>query len=95
MGDGVPMVGRPTTKAGIQTIIEGGTVQGFVGATNVQIENAYFGRARVGQPPQQIKKDAVPPCPYPGLAHFGPDDSALFFGRDAAIMQLEASACSR
>ena len=34
---------------------------------------------------------AIPPCPYKGLAFFGPEDSARFFGRDAAIDGLMAA----
>ena len=33
-----------------------------------------------------LQRDAPPaerlPCPYPGLLAFGPEDAALFFGRD-------------
>src|SRR5262249_49448146 len=31
---------------------------------------------------------AISPCPYPGLAYFGPGNAGLFFGRDAAIGRL-------
>src|SRR5262249_57297725 len=32
--------------------------------------------------------EPITPCPYPGLAYFGPGDADLFFGRDAAIARL-------
>jgi tetratricopeptide (TPR) repeat protein len=32
---------------------------------------------------------AIPPCPYKGLAFFGPADAYRLFGRDAAIGRLE------
>jgi hypothetical protein len=32
--------------------------------------------------------EPIVPCPYPGLAYFGPGDADLFFGRDAAVNRL-------
>ena len=42
-----------------------------------------------------IDEGTIPPCPYPGLAYFGPHDSALFFGRNAAIERLEVAITKR
>ena len=39
--------------------------------------------------PATAGSEAIEPCPYPGLAYFGPDDAALFFGRDVVIVRLE------
>jgi len=88
------MARRPkkTSKEGIKTDIGGGVVQGVIGAQSVVIENlSFYGSALPEQPPQDIDEGAIPPCPYPGLAYFGPQDSALFFGRDAAIARLETA----
>ena len=71
-------------------------VQGVVGAGTVRIENlTFYGSALPTQPAQKMDEGAIPPCPYPGLAYFGPQDSALFFGRDAAIARLEAAVARR
>src|SRR5271156_382656 len=40
-------------------------------------------------PPPSKQLSEIPPCPYKGLAFFGPDDAGRFFGRDAAIERLE------
>lgn len=37
----------------------------------------------------------IPPCPYPGLAYFGPSDAARFFGREQAIHALVAAVAKR
>src|SRR5262245_155249 len=77
---------------GIRTDVGGGVVQGFVGTETVRIENLnFYGSALPEQPPQDIDEGTIPPCPYPGLAYFGPHDSALFFGRNAAIERLEVA----
>jgi WD40 repeat protein len=76
---------------GIEAIIEGGIVQGVVGASSVLIENLnFYGSALPGQPPQKVDETTIPQCPYPGLAYFGPKDCGLFFGREAAITPLKA-----
>jgi formylglycine-generating enzyme required for sulfatase activity len=82
---------KRTSKEGIKTDVHGGVVQGVIGAQSVVIENLSFYGALPGQPPQDIDEGTIPPCPYPGLAYFGPQDSRLFFGRDAAIARLEAA----
>lgn len=75
--------------AEISARIEGGTVQGIVGARTVIIENLVYGAAPLpASPAETSAKAELPPCPYPGLAWFGPQDRSLFFGREAAIARL-------
>jgi WD40 repeat protein len=65
-------------------------------AQSVVIENLTFYRpSKAERPPHEVDEGEIPPCPYPGLAYFGPQDSAVFFGRDAAIGQLEAAVARR
>src|SRR6516165_3169468 len=78
--------------AKVSTTIEGGTAQGVIGAEYVYVENLnLFGGPQLpAQPPQDTDEHAaIPRCPYPGLAYFGPQDSGLFFGRKRAIARLE------
>lgn len=78
-------------EAKVRTTIEGGTTQGVVGAHTVNIENftLYAAAQLPAQPPRDTEgQAAIPPCPYPGLAYFGPQDSGLFFGRERAIARL-------
>jgi formylglycine-generating enzyme required for sulfatase activity len=74
----------------VSTTIEGGAIQGVVGAGQVVIHNLYVGAA-APPAPEAIEDGAIPPCPYPGLAYFGPQDSSIFFGREKAIAALEAA----
>src|SRR5437762_506874 len=68
-----------------------GDVTGVV-AGIVRIENLnFYGGALPGKPPEDVDDGTVPPSPYPGLAYFGPQDGALFFGRKTAIDRLEAA----
>jgi CHASE2 domain-containing sensor protein len=72
--------------------IGGGQNQGVFGAGSVVIENfAIYNRAPQEPATEGAGDTQHPPCPYPGLAYFGPNDSALFFGRDAAIERLTAA----
>jgi formylglycine-generating enzyme required for sulfatase activity len=71
--------------------IEGGAIQGIVGAGQVVIHNLHQGAAPLPAPPEVVASDTTPPCPYPGLAYFGPQDGCLFFGREKAIAALEAA----
>ena len=50
----------------------------------------FYGRASE-ELVQPAGAEPIGPCPYPGLAYFGPDDADLFFGRDAAITRLAAA----
>jgi len=79
-------------KTSIRARVQGGTIQGVVGAGTVVIENLFLpGSALPPKPPLEVEIGAIPPCPYPGLAYFGPQDSDLFFGREKAIAALEAA----
>ena|SRR5258708_15163655 len=70
------------TDGGIRLSVEGGTFQGVV-AQSVVIENlTLYGNVLQAQPPAEVDNDTTPPCPYSGLAYSGPQDSALFFGRE-------------
>ena len=68
--------------------VSGGQIQGIVGAGSVVIENLTFYSRAAEEPAQAAGAEPIAPCPYPGLAYFGPSDADLFFGRDAAIARL-------
>src|SRR5215470_3742755 len=73
----------------IETTITGGHIQGIAGAGSVVIENFTIVNRGAPEPTAaEPDAEAIPPCPYPGLAHFGPNDADFFFGRDAAIARL-------
>src|SRR5213083_2999592 len=75
------------TNPAVGVDVSGGQLQGIVGAGSVVIENlTFYGRAP--EEPVRTAAEPIGPCPYPGLAYFGPGDAALFFGRDAAITRL-------
>jgi hypothetical protein len=77
------------TNGAIETTITGGQIQGVAGAGTVHIENFTIINRAVGEPAAaDAAAGPVAPCPYPGLAYFGPEDADLFFGRDAAIAPL-------
>ena len=71
----------------IETNVTGGQIQGVAGAGTVVIENFTIYNRAVEQP-AVTGAEPIAPCPYPGLAYFGPDDADLFFGRDVAIARL-------
>jgi WD40 repeat protein len=76
----------------IEATVTGGQIQGIVGAGHVVIENLNFYSSRAVEEAGGAGADQpIPPCPYPGLAYFGPGDADLFFGRDAAIARLVAA----
>jgi WD40 repeat protein len=80
---------------GIRVTVEGGTLQGVI-AQSVVIENlTLYGNVLAAQPPADTDDGILPPCPYPGLAYFGPQDSGLFFGREAAIAGLKYAVTRR
>jgi len=56
-------------------------------AAHVHIENYYESSPPVAKT-IATGSAQVPPCPYPGLAYFGPGDGKRFFGREAAIKRL-------
>src|SRR5712691_2068751 len=77
------------TDGKIATTITGCQIQGVAGAGSVVIENfTIINRAAEEPAAAAAGAEPVPPCPYPGLAYFGPNDSELFFGRDADIARL-------
>jgi hypothetical protein len=75
------------SDARIETTITGGQIQGVAGAGSVVIENFTIYNRAVEETPA-AEAGPIAPCPYPGLAYFGPSDAELFFGRDAAIERL-------
>jgi WD40 repeat protein len=76
----------------ISAAVSGGAV-GVAGAQVVRIENLYVGSAGNTGPAKPA--GPIPPCPYPGLAYFGPQDASRFFGRDKAIEALIAAVAKR
>jgi hypothetical protein len=73
-------------KVGVK--VSGGQIQGIVGASSVVVENLTFYSREPEESAQTTGAEPIGPCPYPGLAYFGPNDADLFFGRDAAITRL-------
>jgi hypothetical protein len=81
----------------IDNKIDGGSQSGIIGAAVVtgNTITIYNYSPPVPAPTAPIDgPEDIPRCPYPGLAYFGPNDSARFFGRDKTIAQL-TSAVSR
>jgi WD40 repeat protein len=77
------------TETRIETTVTGGQIQGVVGAGTVVIENlTIYNRAVEESAGTDAAGEPIAPCPYPGLAYFGPGDADLFFGRDSAIARL-------
>ena len=77
------------TDAIVETTVTGGQIQGVAGAGTVHIENFTIYNRAVEEPAAtDAAAGPIAPCPYPGLAYFGPGDADLFFGRDAAIARL-------
>ena len=75
------------TNDTVKVTVSDGQNQGVFGAGSVVIENfTIYNRAR--EEPEKQAEGPIAPCPYPGLAYFGPNDAARFFGRDTAIEQL-------
>ncbi len=77
------------TDSTIETTVTGGQIQGVAGAGRVFIENfTIYNRHVEESATTDTSGEPIPPCPYPGLAYFGPEDAELFFGRDKAITRL-------
>src|SRR5215472_17631848 len=77
------------TNGTIETTFTGGQIQGVAFARNVFIENfGIYNRAVEELATTDAAGGPMAPCPYPGLAYFGPEDADLFFGREAAITRL-------
>src|SRR5712691_701401 len=83
---GIIGAGSADPKVGME--VSGGQIQGIVGAGSVVIENLTLYSGAPEEPAQSADAEPIGPCPYPGLAHFGPSDADHFFGRDAAITTL-------
>jgi tetratricopeptide (TPR) repeat protein/ABC-type dipeptide/oligopeptide/nickel transport system ATPase component len=76
------------TEPNVGVTVSGGQLQGIVGAGSVVIENlTFYGRA-AEEPVQSTGAEPIGPCPFPGLANFGPNDADHFFGRASAIARL-------
>ena len=76
-------------NASMETTVTGGQILGVAGAGTVHIENFTIYNRAVEEPATADSiGEPIGPCPYPGLAYFGPRDADLFFGRDAAITRL-------
>jgi hypothetical protein len=76
----------------IGVTVGAGQLQGVIGAGSVVIENlTFYSRAPEEPDTDAGEGEPIASCPYLGLAYFGPDDSALFFGRDLAIDRLTAA----
>jgi hypothetical protein len=69
-----------------------GQIIGPVGNQSVVIENfvVYAHGPEKPSGESDVSKP-IAPSPYPGLAYFGPDDTAWFFGRDEAVQKLTAA----
>jgi hypothetical protein len=81
------------SKTSINATVRAGGVVGVAGASYVHIENLT--QYAPPPPPEPPAAGPIPPCPYPGLAYFGPQDSGRFFGRDKAIEALERAVARR
>ena len=59
------------------------------GDATITITNYYYYREDVKVAPVPSDgTDAILPCPYRGLFHFGPDDKDFFFGREVFVTEL-------
>jgi hypothetical protein len=64
----------------IETTVTAGQFQGVVGAGTVVIENFTIYNRAVEEPAvADAAGEPIAPCPYPGLAYFGPGDADMFF----------------
>ena len=63
------------------------------GSASIQIINYNYSGPVPPEPPPPPgagpASDADRPCPYRGLFHFGPNDAAVFFGREAVVDTLQ------
>jgi hypothetical protein len=77
------------THGNVETTVTGGQIQGVAAAGTVVIENfTVYNRAVAELAVIDVAGEPIVPCPYPGLAYFGPENANLFFGRDTAITRL-------
>jgi WD40 repeat protein/TPR repeat protein len=82
------------SETSINARVQTGGVVGVAGAGYVHIENLTQ-YAAASTPAPAPAAGPIPPCPYPGLAYFGPQDSGRFFGRETAIEALDRAVLSR
>jgi energy-coupling factor transporter ATP-binding protein EcfA2 len=81
--------------AAVNVKVSGGAV-GIAGAQEAHVGSQTFINNFYGPAPRtEIAKRDIPPCPYPGLAYFGPDDASRFFGREQAIQGLVTAVTKR
>ncbi len=83
--------------ASIRAAVSGGAV-GVAGAQEVRIGSQTFisNFYSAAPAPEAAKPNGpIPPCPYPGLAFFGPSDASRFFGRDQATDALVDAVAKR
>ena len=81
-------------ETSINAKVENGGVAAVAGAAYVHIENLT--QYAVAPAPTAVRQAGpIPPCPYPGLAYFGPQDAARFFGREQAIQALVKAVAKR
>jgi hypothetical protein len=81
----------------INAEVSGGNA-GIVGAKEVYVGSQNFISNFFSATPQaEIARPTgpIPPCPYPGLAYFGPNDASRFFGREEAIQALVGTLAKR
>ncbi len=74
------------------------SVFGVANAQDVHIGSQTFISNFYSAAPQaEIARPSgpIPPCPYPGLAYFGPNDASRFFGRERAVEALEEAVSKR
>src|SRR4051812_511674 len=77
---------RFNAEAHIVGLVTGGDVtnSGVINIYSIQVSAAQA--HAVSQATQDL--DADPPCPYPGLRPFRPEDSRFFYGRETEIAHL-------
>jgi hypothetical protein len=64
------------TEPTVSVDVSGGKIEGLVGAGSVVIENfTIYNRAAEEPATVGTGTQPIPPCPYPGLAYFGPGDA--------------------
>ena len=92
---------REMSETSINTTVENGAVVGVAGAERLpsnsrQTSEPSFSTLQLAsQSPAPEPTGPIPPCPYPGLAYFGPQDATRFFGREKAIQALIGAVAKR
>jgi hypothetical protein len=75
----------------VGTAISGGTQSGIIGAATVTAAQIIINNYPTHVTEPAAAAGVIGPCPYPGLAYFGPNEADRFFGRDEAIAKLVAA----